>query len=205
MDTFSGLSLLIHGWLIKEMEDFKSMDFSLILCFPLWCSRCFKPTPCFPNGLLRENDNIFFFVLVLCRWVLRVSESFISPLSPVSGCRGISHTHTVRRTVSLTSWSVSPPGCEWRGEGSLNLMDGIYNCSSNFMAVCYVCTLLRVHLCLCVFVFLPSPLTSGVALVQTVCVFGWYMQSCSEFSHWIPTCVACVRVCVCLHRVLQML
>lgn len=61
------------------------------------------------------------------------------------------------------------------------------------MAVCSMCTLLRVHLCLCVPVFLPSPILSGVALVRTVCVLQTYMQSYSEFSHYIPVCV---YVCV---------
>lgn len=58
-------------------------------------------------------------------------------------------------------------------------MDGIYNCSSNYMAVGCMCALLRVHLC---FVCLSPPL-SGIALGQAVfVVFQKYMQSFSGFS-----------------------
>ena len=113
------------------------------------------------------------------------------------------HTHQFHRTVSLTSWYVSPPGCEWGGEGSLSLMDGIYNCSSNFMAVFYMCPLLcaSVCICVCLCLFPPSPILSDVALAQTVCFPEIYMQS------WIQSLDSCVCVCLlacvclcCLHN-----
>lgn len=102
----------------------------------------------------------------------------------------------VHRSASLTSWCVSPLGCEWRGEGSLSLIDGIYNCSFSSMAACCMCTLLYVRLYLCVFASLPltSTVRFTVTLVQILCVIKKNMHSYSEFSDTV-----CMWVCLCLY------
>lgn len=122
----------------------------------------------------------------------------------VAANRFVPHSHTLLAGVfSLTSWCVSPLGCEWRGEGSLTLIDGIYNCSSNSVVACCVCALVcvcaRADICVC---FLLSPPTSGQALVQNMCVLQRYKQSCSRFSRTL----LCVYVCLSAGmRALQMI
>lgn len=90
------------------------------------------------------------------------------------------------RPVLLTSWCVSPPGFEWSCDGSLGLNDGIYNSSSNYMAVSFfVHSVACIFVCVCLFCLLRS----GLKL---------YLLS-KNLCEAIPNSVSRVlRVCVCL-------
>lgn len=102
---------------------------------------------------------------------------FVSLMSTLSASTLQFGSHLVHRTVSLTSWCVSPAGCEWGGDGPLSLMEVIYNMFSDFVRVCYKgCSALCVCVCFCVFVYLSK---LGLNRKTKTVWFVWIFAVCA--------------------------
>lgn len=161
---------LLTLWIVHRLKP-------SLLCFPFGCRTLSFTSRVFPRWSLRKNNkqagvDLCKSLLLLPCWSNNNNSSSNTSLSAcfhprldvcrLSLCRTFTHPHTwSSQDCSIdVPLCVSPPGCEWRAEGSLSLTDGIYNCSSSSVvagSMCCICYVVCACLCCCLSLRLSSP------------------------------------------------